>query len=306
MMPGLMNHLSAQSVSASKKTLNEADSLYFKNEWKPAKEKYLSYLKDSSNSNLAWMRLGYCNHNLGLYNEAIENYKRSLLHNPTNALVISAESRLARVYSILDKKDLAIQHLDSSVHAGFFNVQELDTCKDYANIKNDERFKGLYQQAYAAAYPCSADKKAREFDFWIGEWDVYITGTPTLVGHSLIQKISEGCAILENYTAVRNPYNGKSINYYDGEKKKWEQIWVGSSGVEPPASDVNRFFEGEYKDSAMHFTFKTTVQGKPAIGNFIFYNLGKDKVRQYQETSIDDGKTYQVVYDFTYLRKKSS
>ncbi len=296
----IFNHLYAQS---NQQLLKDADSLYFKNNWSAAKEKYIKFLKDSSQNNLAWMRLGYCNHNLGKYDEAIKDYTQSLLNKPTSMLAMTAESRLARVYALQNKKSLALQHLDSAASAGFFNVVELDTCRDYANIRDDAKFKTVYQQVYAAAYPCAVDPKAREFDFWIGEWDVYATGSSTLVGHSIIQKISEGCAILENWTSNRYPYSGKSINYYDGDKKKWEQVWVGSGGVEPPASDVHRFFNGEYKDSAMHFTFTTTVQGKPAIGNFIFYNLGKDKVRQYQETSVDDGKTYQVVYDFTYLRK---
>ena len=54
----------------------------------------------------------------------------------------------------------------------------------------------------------------------------------------------------------------------------------------------------------MHFTYKKIVKGQPVSGNFMFYNIDNDTVRQYQEVSIDGGKTFQVVYDFTYIRKK--
>lgn len=55
----------------------------------------------------------------------------------------------------------------------------------------------------------------------------------------------------------------------------------------------------------MWFTNETVnPKGNKIKGNFKFYNIDKDTVRQYLETSADDGKTYQPVYDFTYVRKK--
>jgi tetratricopeptide (TPR) repeat protein len=284
--------------------LHEADSLFIQKNWTQAKEKYLNYLKDSAGTNLTRVRLGYCNQNLGFYESAIDDYNQALSNHPAPALKAVAESRLARIYAVQNKKELSLAHLDSAVSAGFSNVSELDTGRDYGNIRSDERFAAARQKTYAAAYPCSANEKTKEFDFWIGQWDVYITGTVNLVGQSIIQKISGGCAILENYTSVQYPYNGKSINYYDGSKGKWEQVWVGSSGVGPGTSDITHFVNGEYRDGALRFTFETTQQGQAAIGNFIFYNLGPDKVRQYQETSTDGGKSFQVSYDLTYLRKK--
>lgn len=60
-------------------------------------------------------------------------------------------------------------------------------------------------------YPCLHNPHNREFDYWIVSWDVYATGTTTLVGHSLVQKESGGCILLENRTALKNN-DGKSIN----------------------------------------------------------------------------------------------
>lgn len=281
-----------------------ADSLFFKKEWKKARDQYQLCLNDSPGNNLAWLRMGYCNQNTGYFVEAIRDYEMSMMKNPTPALKAAAESRMARVYSMQNKNDLAMTHLDSAIESGYSNLEELDSLTDYDHIRKDPKFILLYQKAYVKAFPCLADPKAREFDFWVGEWDVYSAGNNNLVGKSVIEKISGGCAILENYHSMQTSYNGKSINNYDGSKGNWEQMWVGSSGVELPGPDVQRFVNGQYKDGAMRFTFETIQQGQKAIGNFIFFNLGHDKVRQYQETSTDGGKTFQVVYDLIYLRKK--
>jgi hypothetical protein len=142
------------------------------------------------------------------------------------------------------------------------------------------------------------DHHAREFDFWIGEWNVYVTGTKNYAGHSLIQMISGGCALLENWDSPAG--NGKSINFIDPVTNKWKQSWAGSY-----ANGIQEFTNGEYKDSAMRFIFeRTNVQGNKIIGRFIFYNEGPDQVRQFNETSADGGKTWTTTYDFTYVRKK--
>lgn len=93
---------------------------------------------------------------------------------------------------------------------------------------------------------------------------------------------------------------GKSINFIDPNTNKWKQSWAGSY-----ANGIQEFNNGEYKDSAMRFEFQTKdVQGVKIIGRFIFYNQGANQVRQFNETSADEGKTWTTNYDFTYVRKK--
>src|SRR5205085_1694204 len=118
------------------------------------------------------------------------------------------------------------------------------------------------------------------------------TTTPK-IGHSLVQNVSGECLILENWTAISViPNTGKSMNYYDAVSGTWEQLWMGSGG------GLNRFVNGKYEDGAMRFTFnQTRPNGQAVIGRFMFFNLGPEKVRQFQETSADGGKTWQTVYD---------
>ena len=65
----------AQVSSLPPLLLQTADSLYQTQQWSQAKEKYMQFLKDSANKPMYWQRLGYCNHHLGLYKEAISNYQ---------------------------------------------------------------------------------------------------------------------------------------------------------------------------------------------------------------------------------------
>lgn len=154
---------------------------------------------------------------------------------------------------------------------------------------------GQSQQASS----CMEIVQAREFDFWIGEWDAYVTGTDKLAGHSKIEMASGGCMILENWTSVGQPFSGKSMNFVDPVSRKWKQVWVGSGGI-----NATEFLNGEYRDGAMRFDFENTLAaGKKQLVRFHFYNLSKNEVRQLHQTSLN-GSDWATTYDFTYKRKK--
>ncbi len=288
----------AQGTPSQGILLQTADSLYQSQQWKPAKEKYLQWLKDSANKPMQWHRLGYCNHQLGLYNEAIINYRKALALNPGPQLKYSIEAKLARSYGQLKNEKEATEWLGKASQSGYQDINEINRINDFDVVRSTPAFKELYKKIYTNAYPCSADPTLKEFDFWIGEWDVFQNGSNLKVGNSLVQKVSGECALLENWDAVVSTNTGKSLNYYDAAAKSWVQDWIGSIG------GSQRYINGVYKDSAMRFTYENITEGKKTNGNFIFYNMGPDKVRQYQNASEDGGKTFTVSYDYIYIRKK--
>lgn len=148
--------------------------------------------------------------------------------------------------------------------------------------------------------PCMLMPEARQFDFWVGSWKVYVTGTKQVAGHSEIQIISGGCGILENWTGAGGD-EGKSINYFHPTQHEWQQVWVGS-GNNP--NRVQVFVHGEYKDGTMRFDGqKIMPQGNLVKVRFRFVNLG-DRVEQIHETS-EDGTTWTKSYDFTYVRDEA-
>jgi hypothetical protein len=285
----------AESTAEMKK----ADSLYTIKDWANAKIHYEKSLKDTSKDSFAWNRLGYSYLNTGDLNAAMKAYDKALLYNPSPPVKAAAYSRMARINAARKNTAVAYANIDSALNAGYNNFAEMDSVKEFANMRNDEKFKVLRTKAYGLAYPCMVDKHAREFDFWVGEWKVYASGTKTNVGHSVIQRISEGCSILENWSSTGVAFNGKSLNFVDPATSKWKQRWIGSDGA------VREFVNGEYRDGAMRYTFETTdAQSRKLSGRFTFYNVGPDEVRQVKETSADEGKTWQTVYDFRYERIK--
>jgi tetratricopeptide (TPR) repeat protein len=275
-----------------------ADSFYFAGDWSNAAKMYKQLLKDTSTNSMEWQRLGFSYLNIGKPDDALLNFEKAEKNNPPAPMQPFLYSRMARAYGAKNDYEKALGYLEKAVAAGYFNLKELDTSKEYAALQNDVKFKELRNKVYNALYPCVNNERAREFDFWIGEWDVYVTGTKNYAGHSLIQMISGGCAILENWDSPNS--SGKSINFIDPVTNKWKQSWAGSY-----ANGIQEFVNGEYKDSSMHFEYETKdAQRKKIIGRFIFYNQGPNQVRQFNETSADNGKTWTTNYDFTYIRKK--
>ena len=281
--------------------LGMADSLFLAQRWSEAITAYEKALKKEQGSALAWNRLGFSYHNLSNYDKALENYQKSIGIKPTPALETVVQTRMARAYAMKHEADKAFASLDRALVLGYSNFSELDEHKELDNLRQDARFKDFRQRAYVNAYPCMGNAQARQFDFWIGEWDAYVTGTNNLAGHSKIEMASGGCMILENWTSVGGPFSGKSMNFIDPASGKWKQVWVGSGGV-----NVSEFLNGEYRDNAMRFECEmTNPQGVKSLVHFYFFNEGPDQVRQFHETSGDGGKTWTTTYDFTYKRKKS-
>jgi len=67
------------------------------------------------------------------------------------------------------------------------------------------------QAPVAAAQPpsCSA-REYRQFDFWIGEWDV-LAPDGTRAGHNRVERIEGGCGLQENWTG-QGGGTGRSIS----------------------------------------------------------------------------------------------
>ncbi|MFN7926841.1 MAG: hypothetical protein U0Y68_02655 [Blastocatellia bacterium] len=147
----------------------------------------------------------------------------------------------------------------------------------------------------SSPHPCETQAPYKQFDFWLGEWDVTAKGK--VIAHSSIQKIIGSCVVYENYTQP-DGYSGKSINFYDATLRQWRQTWVDSSG------NVSEFV-GAVKDGAMQYKGESHRQdGRRVFRTMTLIPLGPDRVRQSSEFSVDDGKTWQPMYDFPYVRQK--
>ncbi len=144
------------------------------------------------------------------------------------------------------------------------------------------------------AKPCSSTQ-AREFDFWLGEWEVSAKGK--LAGSNKISRAAGDCALLEEYQS-QSGYSGKSLNFFNAELGKWQQVWVGSAG------DI-LVLTGEYQTGKMILAGQTTQDGKTVENRITWFNnASAGTVRQLWESSKDAGKTWETVFDGLYSKKK--
>ena len=154
----------------------------------------------------------------------------------------------------------------------------------------------LYGQQQTS--PCKTNPSYRQFDFWIGDWDVYgLNGKKA--GDSKIELILDSCTILENWKSTNGGYAGKSFNTFNSTTNQWQQIWVDNMG------GSTEYLEGKREGAKMIFQTgpfnfsKDTV----AVRRLTFYNLSADKVRQHGEITKDNKATWKTEYDLEYRRK---
>ena len=99
------------------------------------------------------------------------------------------------------------------IHRGVFTVLTIlfaGTCAGTAAAQNS--------QPTGPRFPCESRAQARQFDFWIGEWNVTANGKPA--GTNSVQRILGQCVIFENWTSAVGG-EGKSMNFFNAQTGKW-------------------------------------------------------------------------------------
>ncbi len=145
-----------------------------------------------------------------------------------------------------------------------------------------------------AAPPCQ-DAESRQFDFWIGDWDVFDpAGKP--VGVNRIAPVYGNCFLHESWKGNGN-FEGQSFNRYDAARGVWHQTWVDSSGT-------LLLLEGGLRDGKMVMSDTNTPGKRNAKAiNEISWTPGADgSVRQHWRTSQDGGAQWTTVFDGKYVR----
>src|SRR4051795_7631704 len=69
---------------------------------------------------------------------------------------------------------------------------------------------------------------SRDFDFWLGEWDVF-GPQERQAGRNSITALYGGGAIAEHWHGAGD-VEGHSLNAYDPATDRWRQTWVDSTG----------------------------------------------------------------------------
>ncbi len=209
--------------------------------------------------------------------------------------VLAVAYRLSRIYARTGRENDALLQMDVLADGGFGQLNLIEGEADYDGIKDKPRFKAALEAVREARFPCEADDRHHSFDFWIGEWTVKQNGQ--FAGYSSIKPMLGHCTIFEQWESASGGL-GKSFNYYDPAHDHWRQIWISDSG-----SMIE--FTGEARDGGIFYTAETTTpaDGSTTLHKFEFTQMDAGVVRQYWETSTDDGESWQPIWDGRYERK---
>lgn len=141
--------------------------------------------------------------------------------------------------------------------------------------------------------PACTDSTARQFDFWVGEWNV--TVGPNQAGTNSVTLEEGGCLIHEHWVGSRGG-TGQSFNFVDKSNGQWTQVWVDNQGG-------NLRLAGKFAGNQMQLTGSAPgPDGKLMQQRLTFTRNPDGSVRQLWESSAD-GTTWTSVFDGLYRKK---
>ncbi len=146
------------------------------------------------------------------------------------------------------------------------------------------------------ARPPALPSEARQFDFWLGDWEVTSPDGKT-AGTSRIERVAGGAGLLENWSGAGG-FMGKSLNTYQAEKKAWRQFWVGSDGGVLELA-------GGIVQGRMVLAGEQAGPGGRIAQRITWTPNAGGTVRQLWEQSSDGGKTWTTVFDGLYRPRKT-
>jgi hypothetical protein len=280
---------------AQGQALAAADSAFARSDWPAATREYRAILARDTTDMRARFRLGIALFEQRQFRDAIPAFRRATVAGFQPA---QAEFRLTRAFAQLGHADSALVHLDRAAAAGV-SLQLVTSHADLAALRADPRYVSTVQKLEDATYPCRRGAEAHQFDFWVGDWVVTPWGAPASVapiGHNTITAQLEHCMLLEEWTAA-NGSTGKSMNFWDTNRKVWRQVWIDGSSQ-------SLDYEGQFSDNAMRFTGWTlNASGARVMQKLTFFRISADTVRQLFEASADNGATWRNTFDGRYVRR---
>lgn len=145
--------------------------------------------------------------------------------------------------------------------------------------------------------PCSSPE-ARQFDFWLGDWNLSWEGG---TGRNTITYKYGICVIEESFAADLStdgplPMKGTSVSVYSPQLKKWRQTWVDNQGGYLD-------FEGGFSDGKMTLSREAFKDGQRLYQRMVWYNISEDSLDWNWEKS-SDSSHWETSWRIHYLRRK--
>jgi hypothetical protein len=143
---------------------------------------------------------------------------------------------------------------------------------------------------------CSAPAY-HQFDFWIGDWDVFEEGGSVEEAHATVTRVQDGCGLRELYDGADGS-SGESLSMYDPAIAGWQQTWVSNHGQIV-------VIHGNLQGQSM--VLSGTDHG-PASQRLVrgVWKPEKNGIRETAERSSDGGKTWTPWFDLSFRPHVSS
>ncbi|MGH8205099.1 MAG: hypothetical protein ACREST_10855 [Steroidobacteraceae bacterium] len=161
------------------------------------------------------------------------------------------------------------------------------TVPEFETLRADSRFVAMMEPLK----PCNTPE-FRQFDFWVGDWNVEAAAAPGKYSRNRITRINDGCTIREEY-ATPVGYAGTSLSFYDAPRKVWHQTWIDNQGGA-------LYLEGGLEGKAM---ILETVGDPESVQRVTWTPLPDGRVRQHWESTTDGGRTWTTAFDGYYSRR---
>lgn len=205
----------------------------------------------------------------------------------------------ARALAAEGHAEMAVAELQKMADAGFTAVGIITSDPTLSALAGHPGYDELVADMSRKAYPCEYDEQFKEFDFWLGKWDVHVA-SGVLAGYNEITRDQRGCVLLEDWTNTGGT-GGGSINYVDKVTGEWVQIWNDASG-----SQIN--IRGGMTEEGMLLvgTLHTVGSGETKPFRGLWTALPDGRVRQFFEQSNDGGETWVAWFEGFYTPRADS
>ena len=280
-------------ASAEPVTAEQANALYQKQQWAEAAAAYQALVRRTPEDGQAWYRLGTARYQLKQYHQAEAAWEKADQHGFYPFLV---RYNLGAVNALEGHKARAFRWLDKAIAAGFTSDKTLESDPDLQSLRGDRRFAALVLEVKRKKAPCHYDPHHRQFDFWLGDWDVF-NAKGAKVGRSHVASLIGECALLENSVGQPGQHR-QEPDYYPGDGH-WKQVWVSDKGG-------NTVYSGQIagRRHALRGADGEARRQPHPDSHDLHAASGRGRVRQYIETSTDGGKTWTAGFDGYYRRQQ--
>ena len=271
----------------------DANDLYQAERWAEALEAYTAVVAGNPDDGLSWLRLAVSARRTERYDVALNALSKA---DDLEFAPLQVKMERARLTVLSGDTAGAVADLQAVAVSGFTAVGLMTNDPVLGTLAGNAAFDSMVAELSVAAYPCEHDAAFSAFDFWVGEWEVHGAGG-TYAGSNVIERAERGCVLIEIWSSASGG-SGMSINYLDKVSGEWVQVWNDASG-----SQIN--IRGGMTEEGMLLvgTIHYVSSGATLPFRGLWTLLPDGRVRQFFETSADDGETWTSWFEGFYTRK---